>query len=134
MKGCTPEMDFSAFQPDDNFGDGTIAPYAAGSSIIFNPQASLAAMRHYRGLQDSAGRPLVWRDPASGGFGFQDSFNTGTSWSAPDCVAIDQGPLILCIENARTGRVWKWFGSADAVKMGKERLGMDSRPPAPAGR
>ncbi|MBL8745211.1 MAG: hypothetical protein JNK58_02525 [Phycisphaerae bacterium] len=118
MPGCTPEFDFSAVQPEDNYGDGTIAPYAAGSAIIFEPHASLAALHHYRTID----LPPLWNDPASGGFGFQDAFNAGTRWVAPDCVAIDQGPLILLIENARTGKVWKWFSNSQNVKAGKERL------------
>ena len=38
------------------------------------------------------------------------------------CVAIDQGPLILCLENARTGLVWRLFQSHPFVKAGLERL------------
>lgn len=122
MPGCTPEIDFSAHQPSDDFGDGTLAPYAAGSSILFEPQASLNAMKHYRNQTRADGTPLVWRAPAAGGFGFQDSFNAGTGWVAPDCVAIDQGPLIVLIENARTGNVWNWVNASENVKAGRARL------------
>lgn len=121
MPGCTPEMDFSAYQPQDNFGDGTVAPYAAGSAIIFEPAAATAALRHYRSLNRAEGEPMLWRDPDTGGYGFQDSFRSD-GWVAPDCVAIDQGPLIALIENARSGKVWRWFNGAGAVKRGKERL------------
>jgi hypothetical protein len=116
MPGCAPEFDFSAAQPEDNFGDGTIAPYAAGGAIIFEPSAALDALRHYRKV------PALWRDPATGGFAFRDSYNASTGWVAPDCVAIDQGPMILLIENARTGNVWKWMNADPNVKAGKERL------------
>lgn len=119
MPGCTPEFDFSPVQPADDFGDGTIAPYGAGCSIIFEPGASIAALRHYR-----AAAPALWHDPAAGGFGFRDSFNLGTGWIAPDCVAIDQGPMILLIENARNGNVWRWMNASPVVKQGKRRLGM----------
>lgn len=118
MPGCTPEFDFSAVQPEDNFGDGTIAPYAAGSAIIFDPTASLDALKHYRARNN----PSIWSNPATGGFGFHDSYNDGTNWVAPDFVAIDQGPLILLIENARTGKVWKWVNANQNVKAGKKRL------------
>lgn len=124
MPGCRAEFDYSTVQPPDQFGDGTIAPYAAGSALIFDPHASLAAMRHYRSLNGEDGMPLIWRDPRQGGYGFLDSYNPLKGWVAEDCVAIDQGPLILLIENARTGNVWKWFGDSPHVKLGKDRLGL----------
>lgn len=127
MPGCRPEFDFSQVQPEDDFGDGTVAPYGAGCSIIFEPQASVAALRYYKSLTRADGSPMLWKDPAKGGHGFQDSFNLGTGWVAPDGVAIDHGPMILIIENARTGRVWEWFGDVPVVKAGKERLGLRSQ-------
>lgn len=120
MPGCAPEGDYSTYQPEDNYGDGTVAPYSAGSSIVFEPKAALDALRHYR----HAAPPAMWQDPSKGGFGFRDSFNAGTGWVAPDCVAIDQGPMILLIENARTGHVWRWFNQAQVVVEGKKRLGL----------
>ena len=59
----------------DEWQGGWIAPYAAGSAIMFTPQESLAALRAYRNLKDEAGQPLAWRDPAQGGYGFEESFS-----------------------------------------------------------
>lgn len=123
--GWREEFDFSAYEPSDNFGDGTVAPYGAGSAIVFAPEWSVAALRHYRTLDDGAGHPLVWKGTSRNEFGFRDSFNLGTGWVAPDYVAIDQGPILLLIENARTGRVWKWFHDHPAVKSGAARLGLN---------
>lgn len=117
-------IDFADATPRDDHGDGTIAPYGPGCSIMFEPAAAVAAMRHFKSLSAPDGSPLVWRDPATGGFGFLDSFNLGTGWVAHDCVAIDQGPLILAIENARTGLVWRWFGQHRWVREGSARLGL----------
>jgi len=124
-----PQVDFADFVPEDDYGDGTIAPYAAGCAVMFEPQLAIAALRYYRGLKRSDGEPLVWRDPgklevADGNYGFQDSFNLGTGWVAPDCVAIDQGPLVLAIENARSGLVWRLFMQSQPVRQGMQRLGM----------
>lgn len=129
MPGARPEFDFSTFKVKDDFGNGTIAPYAAGSTIMFGPGQALEALRYYRSLTKPDGTPLVWRDPnpQTRSYGFQDSFNLGSNWCAPDCVAIDQGPLLLAIENARTGRVWSWFESNKAVIAGYERLGFKRR-------
>jgi hypothetical protein len=129
-----PDVDFAVYTPKDNYGDGTIAPYGAGCAIMFDPVRAIAALRHSRALNTSDGSPLVWREPsawpcATPNFGFQDSFNVGTNWVAPDCVAIDQGPLVLAIENARTGLVWKLFESHPWVRAGMGRIGV-----APASR
>lgn len=122
MPGAKPKIDFATETPPDDYGDGTIAPYAAGTSIMFEPAASVSAMRYYRSLKGTDGAPLLWTDPAAGGFGFADAFNLGTGWVAADYVSIDQGPLVLAIENARTGLIWKIFGEHPWVVAGEQRL------------
>jgi len=136
MRGTTSEFDYSTFHADDNFGDGTVAPYGAGSAILFEPKAAVAALRHYRELASSGKLPALWNDPAKGGYGFQDSFNlaattkdgTKAPWVAPDVVAIDAGPLILMIENARTGLVQDLFMAHPYVKSGLARLKLNQSP------
>lgn len=125
------DFDYAPANVADNWGDGTIPPYGAGCSIMFEPAAGVAALRHYRSLKRDDGSPLVWRDPAvEGQYGFLDSFNLGKPgeegkpWVARDYVAIDQGPLILAIENARTGLIWRLFHEHAAVRAGVERLGL----------
>ena len=124
MPGAYPQIDYPIAPVKDNYGDGTIAPYGAGTSIMFDPTAAVAALRYYRSLKKPDGSLLTWSDPATGGYGFQDAFNLGTGWVAPDCLAIDQGPLLLGIENARTGLIWRTFGAHPWVKAGMERLGL----------
>lgn len=124
MPGAIPNVDFADHTVTDNWEDGTIAAYAAGSSIMFDPKRAVAALRHYHGLKDADGRPLVWREPnaATKQYGFLDSFNLGKMWAAKDYVAIDQGPMILAIENARTGLVWKLFMRHPVSKRAVSRL------------
>lgn len=124
MPGARPEFDYSMFAAKDDYGDGTIAPYAAGCSILFDPGAAVAALRYYRGLTGPSGEPLVWREPDAEKrhYGFVDAFNLGKMWAAPDCVAIDQGPLLVAIENARTGLIWELFAKVPAVETGMKRL------------
>ncbi len=126
MPGAVPQFDYSTVVLKDDYGDGTVAPYAAGSAIMFDPGGALAALRYYQGLSESEGKPLVWRDPRKEGasYGFLDSFNLGKRWVASDYVAIDQGPLLLAIENARTGLIWRLFHRYPAVRAGMDRLGL----------
>jgi hypothetical protein len=101
---------------------GVVAPYAAGSSIMFTPAESVAALRAFRDLKDEEGKPLVWRDPAAGGYAFADSFNLDQRRACDDNVAIDVGPMLLAIENARSGLIWRLFMQHEVAKRAVERL------------
>lgn len=125
VKGALPEIDYATYMPEDDFGDGTIAPYGAGSAIMFDPARAVAALRYSRELTDDEGAPLVWRDPAEGGFGFLDSYNLHKDWIAHEYVAIDQGPMFLAIENARTGLVWQLFHAHPWVDRALDRIGLE---------
>jgi hypothetical protein len=94
--------------------DGTITPTASGGSIAFTPQESLAALRH---MYDTY-RTQLW-----GRYGFKDAFNPSKDWFSKDYVGIDQGPIILMIENHRTGRIWQVFMRSRAIQRGLQRAG-----------
>ena len=84
-----------------------ITPTAALSSIPYTPEYSLEAMRYfYEELGDR-----LW-----GEYGFKDAFNLTEDWFAPSYLAIDQGPIIVMIENYRTGLIWKLFMSHPDVQ------------------
>lgn len=102
--------------------EGTISPYAAGTSIMFTPAESVTALRAFRELKTADGKPWVWRDPAQGGYGLVDSFNIDQNFASDDYTGIDEGPMLLGIENARTGLVWKLFMSHPVAKRAVERL------------
>jgi hypothetical protein len=112
---------------DDRWHGGTVAPYAAGSAIVFTPSESLAALRAMRGLRGADGAPPVWRDPSRGGFGFTDSFNIPAGFVSDDIIGIDQGPMLLAIENARTGLIWKLFMRHPVSQSAVKRLQLTPR-------
>jgi hypothetical protein len=136
----SPDFDYHPGPaPSDNLIDGTVGVYGAGCSIMFDPARAVEALRAYKGYKAADGSALVWRDPKPGcsfddpRYGFLDSFNLSWKgkaqekagpWVAADCVAIDQGPLLLAIENARTGLVWRMFHQSKLVQGGMERLGL----------
>jgi hypothetical protein len=94
--------------------DGTIAPTAAGGSIAFTPEYSVPTLRYFY----TNYRPRIWT-----AFGFRDAFNLGASWVGPDELGIDQGPIVIMIENYRTQRVWRRFMQNDVVQRGLQRAG-----------
>ena len=107
---------------EDIWYEGTVAPYAAASSIMFLPRRSMAALRAFYALRDEAGRRLIWRDPAEGGYGFVDAFNLDQGYVSDDYIGIDQGPMLLAIENARSGLIWRLFMRHPTVRRALERL------------
>jgi hypothetical protein len=108
--------------PPIEYDDGTIAPTAAGASMVFTPKESLAALRYFH---DEFGAKL-W-----GEYGFRDAFNLQENWWATDVLGIDQGPILLMIENHRTGSVWKSFMQAPEIKRGLQRAGFQSLKKSP---
>ncbi len=112
---------------EDVWYDGVVPPYGAGSAIMFAPAESLAALREYMSLTDAKGQPLVWRDPAQGGYGLVDSFHLDPPYGHDDNLGIDHGPMLLAIENVRTGLVWRLFMQHPVAKRAVERLQLAPR-------
>jgi hypothetical protein len=111
----------------DVWYEGVVAPYAAGSAIMFTPAESLAALREFKSLRGPKGSPLAWRDPSQGGYGFVDSFSLDPPYGHDENLGIDAGPLLVAIENARSGLVWRLFMQHDVAKRAVERLRLEPR-------
>ena len=94
--------------------DGTIAPTAAGGAMAFTPEYSVPALQYFY----SHYRTHVWT--ASG---FLDSFNLGQQWYDTDELGIDQGPVIIMIENYRTQRPWQLFMQNEEIQRGLQQAG-----------
>lgn len=106
---------YSGHAPDND--DGTISPTAALSSMPYSPQETLLAIRHFLRVHGSR----AW-----GRYGFVDAFCERRDWYADTFLAIDQGPIVVMIENYRTGLLWKLFMSAPEVKKGLAALSFKS--------
>ncbi len=103
--------------PDLNyFDDGTIAPYAALSSIVFAPEIVFPTIRN---INEKYGKGL-W-----GPYGYFDSFNPTLNWFNKEYIGIDQGPLLLMIENFRTGLVWNYVMQDTVIQNGLTKLGFE---------
>ncbi|HYG01848.1 MAG TPA: glucoamylase family protein [Chryseosolibacter sp.] len=103
---------YSAHSPTNDLG--VISPTAALSSFPYTPEESMKAMKFfYYQLGDR-----LW-----GPYGFYDAFNITEGWFANSYLAIDQGPIIVMIENHRTGLLWELFMSAPEVQDGLTKLG-----------
>jgi hypothetical protein len=99
--------------PPEN-DDGTLAPTAVASSLPFAPEVCLPALRH---LYDRY-RTNLWCS-----YGFRDAFNLTAGWWDPDVLGIDQGPILLMLENHRTQAVWRRFMRIPEVQRGLRAAG-----------
>lgn len=100
--------------------DGTIAPWAAVASLPFAPDIVLPTIRYLDGLH------LRRR----GAYGFESSFNptylvagNPNGWVAPSQYGLNQGPVVLMIENYRTGLIWKLMNRCPYIASGLRRAG-----------
>lgn len=103
---------YTASSPTNDVG--VIAPTAALSSFPYTPVESMKALKfYYYVLGDK-----IWKQ-----YGFVDAFSINDLWFANSFLAIDQGPIIVMIENHRTGLLWNLFTSCPEVKAGMKKLG-----------
>ena len=101
--------------------DGTIAPTAAGGSLAFAPEICLPALKTMREKYGSQ----LFRE-----YGFADAFNptyitpsTPDGWFDVDYLGIDQGPIVIMIENLRSEFIWKTMQKNPYVVRGLNRAG-----------
>ena len=95
---------------------GVIAPTAALSSFPYTPVESMQALHFfYYTLGDK-----IW-----GVYGFKDAFNLSTQWFDSSYISIDQGPIILMIENYRSGLLWNLFMNNSDIRNGLTKLGFN---------
>jgi exo beta-1,2-glucooligosaccharide sophorohydrolase (non-reducing end) len=97
---------YAASAPDQNNDHGTLAPTGALASFPYTPEASLAALKHY--YRDLGAN--LWDI-----YGLRDAYNPGQNWISPIYMGLNQAPIVVMIENQRTGLVWKNFMSNPEV-------------------
>lgn len=103
---------YTASSPNND--RGVIAPTGALASFPYTPEESMRALHFfYYTLGDK-----LW-----GEYGFKDAYNLNTRWFANSYLAIDQGPIVVMIENHRTGLLWNLFMQNEDVKAGLTKLG-----------
>ncbi|WP_316842108.1 glucoamylase family protein [Pedobacter gandavensis] len=106
---------YAAHSPTEDLG--VITPTAALSAFPYTPEYSMQALRHF--YEDKGDQ--LWTE-----YGFADAFSEQHNWVAKSHLAIDQGPIIVMIENYRSGLLWKLFMSNPAVQNGLTKLGFSS--------
>ncbi|WP_297927023.1 glucoamylase family protein [Metallibacterium sp.] len=110
------------------FDDGTIAPTAALGSIAFAPRIVIPMVE---AMQAKYGKYIYGR------YGYVDAFNPsfhdsnavvnsgtvvpGVGWVDSERLGIDQGPILLMLENYRSGFVWRVMRKNPYIRRGLQR-------------
>ncbi len=105
LTACDGDAGYGAFCPRHD--RGVIAPTASISAMPYVPEEAIETLRYFF---DVLGQRL-W-----GPYGFIDAFNLSRNWFAEGSLAIDQAPIVVMIENYRTGLLWDLFMSCDEVR------------------
>jgi hypothetical protein len=95
--------------------DGTIAPTAAGGSVPFAPEIVIPTLK---AMYDRYSEKGLW-----GPYGFYDAFNPTLNWFNSDYIGIDQGPIVIMIENYKNNFVWDYMMKDEIIKTGMQKLG-----------
>lgn len=108
---------YAGHAPDEQRDLGVIAPTAALSSFPYTPVQSMAAMKHWYNNMNQQ----LW-----GPYGFYDAFSVQANWFPTRYLAIDQGPIVVMMENYRSGLLWNLFMSCPEIQTGLKKLGFTS--------
>ena len=116
-------LGYSVHAPVLTSDNGTITPTGALASFPYTPEASMAALKHfYRDLGDR-----LW-----GVFGPRDAFNLGRNWYSPIYMGLDQAPIVVMVENYRSGLIWRLFMSNPEIRSMLPKIRMDITQPQSA--
>ena len=94
--------------------NGTVSPTAALASMPYTPEESMKALKYF---YRERGEDLF------GIYGPYDAFNDELDWVNESYIGIDQGPIVVMIENYRTGLLWDQVMNDPDVKSGLTKLG-----------
>lgn len=107
---------YTAHQPVSN-DNGTISPTAALASMPYSPEDAFRALKYF---YRERGKDIFGR------FGPYDAFNDKLHWIRKAYIGIDQGPIVVMIENHRTGLLWNSFMVDADVRAGLAKLGFQT--------
>jgi hypothetical protein len=105
----------------DGPDDGTLAPWAVAASLPFAPEAVLPSLRRIN--QDYPDLTSKYGFKCSHNPTFSSDKRTGKGWISQGYYGIDQGPVVMMIENYRSGFIWRLMGKCPHIVNGLRRAG-----------
>ncbi len=112
-------FDYVARGVPDGPDDGTVAPWAVVASLPFAAEIVLPTLQHFDEIEIGVEHP----------YGLEATFNPtfpgarGGGWLSPSHFGINEGPIVLMIENQRTELLWRLMRTCPPVVQGLRRAG-----------
>jgi hypothetical protein len=108
---------YQAHEPKKSMDNGTLTPTGAISSFPYTPEESMKALKYFYGeLGDQ-----LW-----GIYGFKDAINLDQNWVSPIYMGLNQAPMVVMIENYRTGLLWELFMDNPEIQPMLDAIGFKS--------
>lgn len=104
---------YSANEPVAHQDQGKMTPTGALASFPYTPEQSMAALKNY---YRNYGH-FLW-----GEYGFRDAFNLDEHWCSEIFMGLNQAPIVVMIENERSGLLWKLFMENSDIQKGLEKI------------
>ena len=115
-------FDYVARGVPDGPDDGTLAPWSVVTSLPFAPEIVVPSLQYYREkLNLHAANPYGFR--ATYNPTFPERGDSQWGWVSPHHYGINQGPIVIMVENDRTELVWRLMRSCPYVVAGLRRAG-----------
>jgi hypothetical protein len=105
---------YKAHDPTPRNDNGTMTPTGALASMPYTPEESMAALKHY--YQDLGAN--IWDI-----YGFRDAFNLTENWVSGIYMGLNQAPVVVMIENYRSGLIWKLFMLNPEIQLMLDAIG-----------
>lgn len=118
LSACDGPITYTADEPVKDRDLGKITPTGAISSFPYTPAESMKALKNY---YNNYGK-FLW-----GEYGFRDAFDLTQNWCSEIYMGLNQGPMVVMMENYRTGLIWKLFMSNPEIKDGLKKLEDETR-------
>ncbi len=104
---------YSANEPNIDNDEGKMTATGALASFPYTPEASLKALKNYY---------YNYGEKLYGYYGFHDAISVDDQWVSPLYMGLNQAPIVIMIENYRSGLLWDLFMKNDDVKSGLKKL------------
>lgn len=104
---------YSANEPVPHADEGKMTPTGALASFPYLPDESMAALKNYYHRYGK----FLW-----GEYGFRDAFNLDENWCSEIYMGLNQAPIVVMIENYRSGLLWNLFMKDNDVQHGLRKL------------
>lgn len=114
LTACDDHNGYYPHEPTTHGDNGTITPTGALSSFPYTPEESMRALKHF--YHDHGAE--LW-----GIYGFRDAINLTEGYLSPIFMGLNQAPIVVMIENYRTGLLWELFMSNPEIPLMLDKLG-----------